>query len=80
MGQWQWLVGIHWIMAFSSSNDNIAGLLISNVALDYCLDIYYKNFRGLRIKYVDFYDSVCSMDYKIICLMETLLMDAYFWL
>jgi hypothetical protein len=55
-------------MAFSQSGDNTNGLLTSNIVLDCCLDTYYHNIRGLIIKYVDFYDSVFSMDYKIICL------------
>jgi hypothetical protein len=65
-------------MAFSQSSDNTEGFLTSNIVLDCCLDIYYHNVRGLTTKYVDFYDSVCSMDYKIMCLTETWLMDPIF--
>jgi hypothetical protein len=65
-------------MACSLSNDNADGLLATNIALECCLDIYYQNVRALRTKYVDFYDSVCSSDYKIIYLTETWLMDSVF--
>jgi hypothetical protein len=34
---------------------------------DFCLDIYYQHFRGLRRVFVNFYDSVCYMDYKNVC-------------
>ncbi|PNF31813.1 hypothetical protein B7P43_G09329, partial [Cryptotermes secundus] len=41
-----------------------------------CLGIYYQNVRGLRTKYVEFYDNVCSTDFDIICLTETWLNDS----
>jgi hypothetical protein len=65
-------------MAFSQSGDNTDGLFTTKIVLDYCLDIYYKNVRGLMTKYVDFYYSVSSMDYKIICLTKTWLIDSVF--
>ncbi|PNF28673.1 hypothetical protein B7P43_G08234 [Cryptotermes secundus] len=37
---------------------------------------YYQNVRGLRTKYVEFYDNVCSTDFDIIFLTETWLKDS----
>jgi hypothetical protein len=66
------------IIIFSVSNDNTDRLLIYNVALDCCVDSYYQNVRCLRTKYVNFCGSISSMDFKIICLTETRLMDYVF--
>jgi hypothetical protein len=30
---------------------------MTRISCDFCLDIYYQNVRGLKIKYVNFYDS-----------------------
>jgi hypothetical protein len=35
------------------------------------LDNFYQNVRGLRTKSVESYNIVCSVDFRIICLMET---------
>jgi hypothetical protein len=41
------------------------------------LDIYYQNVRGLRTKYIDIFNNLCSFDYKIICLIETYLNESH---
>jgi hypothetical protein len=42
----------------------------SNIGRGNYLDIFYQNFRGLRAKSVDNSNIACSLDFKIVCLME----------
>jgi hypothetical protein len=41
------------------------------------LEIIYRNVRGLRTKSAEIFNSVCSLDYKIICLTETWLNKSF---
>jgi hypothetical protein len=54
---------------------NTGGSARSHTHPGNCFDIYYQNIRGLRIKQLETYKNVCSMDYNIICLTETWLND-----
>jgi hypothetical protein len=41
------------------------------------LDIFYQNFRGLRTKSVDTFNNACSLEFNIVCLMETWLNESF---
>jgi hypothetical protein len=40
-------------------------------------DIFYQNVSGLRTKSVEIFSSVCSSDFKIICLTKILLNGSF---
>jgi hypothetical protein len=54
----------------ASSDVNTSGFAISAQS-QICHDIFYQHVRGLRTKQLEFYDSVSSTGYNVICLTET---------
>jgi hypothetical protein len=56
----------------------MSGSAMSHTNFGNCLGIYYRNFRGLRTKHLEFYD-VFAFDFDIICLSETVWLNNLFY-
>jgi hypothetical protein len=60
-----------------SCNVSKRDLCSANGGINNYLDIFYQNIRGLRTKYSEIYDTVCSTDFNIIRLTETWLSELF---